>query len=336
MIPQLSAADFVSLPKAELHVHTEGSMLPGTVAEFADRYGQPMPPLAERYPDWPRFERAYEGCRALIRSLDDLRRVVAEVFGSSVGKGVVWTELHLVPHLYRGRLGPVGGVVEAALDGLAGARADGGQGALILAVGRDLDPDAAAEIARLAIRHRDDGVAAMGLTGDEAGRPADQFAPAFKLAREAGLGVVPHAGESGSALSVANTLRALRPDRICHGVRAVEDPALLAALADRRVCLDVAVSGNVALDVFPSVASHPLPKLLDAGIPVSLNSDVSYLYGIDILHEYALAHREFGLDPHALAQVARDSLCFARANPALAERHGSAIEAWLRRTTAER
>jgi adenosine deaminase len=194
----LSRTDFVSLPKAELHLHTEAAMRPETVQELSDRYGLPMPPLRPDYPTWPDFSRAYESCRNLVGSLDDVRRVVGEIFASAPDQGIVWTELHLVPHLYRGRLGPVEGLVEAALDGLAGARRAGrGDGALVLGVGRDCGPAAAAHIARLAVRHRERGVAAVGLTGDEHGFPADDFAPAFRLARDAGLALVPHAGESG-------------------------------------------------------------------------------------------------------------------------------------------
>ncbi|GAA2346816.1 adenosine deaminase [Streptomyces violaceusniger] len=321
----LIAADFRALPKAELHLHTEAAMRPDTAREFAERYGLPLPPLSDAYPTWPEFNRAYESCRALVGSLDDLRRVVGEVFDAAPDAGVVWTELHLGPHLYQGRLGPPEALVEAALDGLAAARGDGG---MILGIGRDRSPVDAAEVAALAVRHRDRGIVAMGLTGNEAGHPADDFAEAFRIAREGGLAVVPHAGESGPASSVRNTVDLLTPDRVCHGVRAVEDPGLVRELAERRICLDLALTGNVMLKAVESAAAHPLPALVRAGVPVTLNSDAPYLYGIGILDEYATAHSRYGLSATDLARIAADSLRFSAAGPDLAARMRDRIDAW--------
>jgi adenosine deaminase len=330
--PHLVAADFATLPKAELHLHTEAAMRPETAAELSDRYGLPAPRPGEDYPTWSEFSAAYEACRDLVGSLEDLRRVVAEVFRAAPRQGVVWTELHLVPHLYQGRLGPPEGLVEAALDGLAAARrVDHGDGALILGVARDCAPDAAAEVARLAVRHRERGVGAMGLTGNEEGHPAGPFAEAFRVAREAGLAIVPHAGESGPASSVRDTLDHLAPVRLCHGVRAAEDPALIGDLARRGICLDVAITGNVRLKVVDCAAAHPLPDLVRAGVPVTLNSDAPYLYAIGILDEYATAHTCYGLPPAALATIAADSLRYSTAGPALLEAARGGLDAWLKR-----
>ncbi|MFS7877462.1 adenosine deaminase [Streptomyces asiaticus] len=321
----LAAADFLTLPKAELHLHTEAAIRPDTAREFGERYGLPMPPLGDAYPTWPVFDHAYESCRALVGSLEDLRRVVEEVFDAAPDAGVVWTELHLGPHLYRGRLGPPEALVEAALDGLAAASGDGG---IIVGIGRDRSPVEAAEAAAFAVRHRERGVVAMGLTGDEAGRPADDFAEAFRVAREGGLAVVPHAGESGPASSVRNTVELLSPDRVCHGVRAVEDPGLIRELAERRICLDIAITGNVMLKAVASATAHPLPALVRAGVPVTLNSDAPYLYGVGILDEYATAHTRYGLSATDLARIAADSLRFSAAGPDLAVRMRDRIDAW--------
>jgi adenosine deaminase len=332
----LRATDFLALPKAELHLHTEAAIRPATAAEFADRSGLPLPPIGQRHRTWPTFSTAYERCRALIGSLDDLRRVVREVFEHAPAQGIVWTELHVVPHLYAGRLGPVEGLVEAAVDGIELARrAGGGEGGLVLGVGRDASACVADEVTDLALTWAGRGVVAMGLTGKEDGFPSSRFAAAYRRARDSGLGVVPHSGESGDASCVAETLRELQPHRISHGVRAAEDDAVLAELAQQQICLDVALTGNLQLCVVPSARDHPLPELIRRGIPVSLGSDAPYLYGVDLLDEYALAHQAFGLPASAMASIAADSLRHARSDVDLLHRHGAAIDRWMNATSID-
>jgi adenosine deaminase len=184
-------------------------------------------------------------------------------------------------------------------------------------------------LARLAERYAGQGVVAFGLADDETrGRP-EPFAAAFDIARAAGLVASPHAGEHGGPDSVRGALDALGARRIQHGVRSAEDPELLRRLADSDVCLDVCPTSNVQLHVVESLATHPLPTLLDAGVNVSLNADDPLFFGSGILAEYELARHSFGLDDVALARIAASSI---RASGAPAQLKGTAlagIDRWL-------
>jgi adenosine deaminase len=237
----ISSADLVALPKAELHLHLEGAIRPETARELADRYGRPLPRTGS-FADLSEFVVAYEQARDLIGSLDDLRRVAAEILTTARENGVVWTEVHLIPPTYAGRLGPDEAVVEAVLDGLASAAGlDAGAG-VIIGVNRMLPlPDAERSLS-LALDYRDRGVV---------GR---------RRAAAAGLPAVPHAGEGAGADSVRSCVELLGARRINHGIRAVEDPAVVELLVARGVSLDVCPTSNVALQVVPSLASHPLPR----------------------------------------------------------------------------
>jgi adenosine deaminase len=305
--PAVSSADLVALPKAELHLHLEGAIRPETAGELADRYGLPMP-CTGSFADLSEFVVAYEQARDLIGSLDDLRRVAAEILMTARENGVVWTEVHLIPPTYAGRLGPDEAVVEAVLDGLASTAGPDAAAGLIIGVNRMLPLPEAERSLSLALAYRDRGVVGLGLAADEARFPAPPFADVFARAAAAGLPAVPHAGEGAGADSVRACVEDLGARRINHGVRAVEDPAVLDLLAARGVSLDVCPTSNVALQVVPSLASHPLPRLIEAGVPVSLNTDCPLFLGTTTVREYALASSAFGLDSDDVAAIARTSL----------------------------
>ncbi|MGY1703615.1 adenosine deaminase [Geodermatophilus sp. SYSU D00697] len=300
-------ADLVALPKAELHLHLEGAIRPETAAELADRYGRPAPRTG-RFADLSEFVVAYEAARDLIGSLEDLRRVAAELLTTARENGVVWTEVHLVPPTYAGRLGPEEAVVEAVLDGLA-AGADGASAAgVVLGVNRGLPPPAAERSLELALAYAGRGVVGLGLAGDEAGFPPGLFVEVFRRAADAGLPAVPHAGEAAGPDSVRVCVEELGAVRVNHGVRVVEDPAVVDLLLDRGVSLDVCPSSNVALQVVPSLGEHPLPALLAAGVPVSLNTDCPLFVQTTTADEYALSAERFGLSREVLASIAETSL----------------------------
>ena len=324
-------ADLVALPKAELHLHLEGALRPGTAAELADRSGLPLPRTG-RFAGLPDFVAAYEQARDLIGTLDDLRRVAAELLTTAADNGVVWTEVHLLPATYGGRLGPDQAVVEAVLDGLASAASPAAAGGLIVGVNRMLPLPDAERALELALRYRDAGVVGLGLAADEARFPAALFAGVFRRAGAAGLPVVPHAGEGAGAASVRSCVEELGAVRINHGVRAVEDPAVVELLRDRGVSLDVCPSSNVALGVVPSPAEHPLPELLRAGVPVSLSTDCPLFLGTSTVAEYALARDVFGLPDDALAAIAETSLRTSSCPPQRRDAARARLAAWRERS----
>lgn len=315
--------DLVALPKAELHLHLEGAIRPGTARELADRSGLPLPDTGH-FGGLPAFVHAYERARDLIRSLDDLRRVAAEVLVTARENGVAWTEVHVIPATYAGRLGPDAAVVEAVLDGLASTASGDVAAGVIIGVNRMLPLAAAERSLALALAYRDRGVVGLGLAADEARFPAGLFATVFRRAAEAGLPTMPHAGEGAGAESVRACVEQLGARRINHGVRAVEDPAVVRLLVERGVSLDVCPTSNVALGVVPSLAEHPLPALIAAGVPVTLSTDCPLFLDTTTVQEYARASAAFGLDHSSLATIAETSL---RTSSAPADRRSAALAA---------
>ena len=210
------------------------------------------------------------------------------------------------------------------------ASADTGVGAgLMLSVDRTKPTDDAVDLAVLARDFVGRGVVAFGLANDEVIGPPEPYAEAFIVAKAAGLLSTPHAGELCGPESIRGALDALGADRIQHGVRAIEDPELVQRLADHGVCLDVCPTSNLSLGVVDQIEDHPLPALLSAGVPVSINADDPLLFGPGLLEEYELCRTVLGLDDADLAGVARSSIEASGAPDDLKADSLDAITAWL-------
>lgn len=308
----MDRAAIVALPKAELHVHLEAAIRPELAAELAERNSAPPPPQGP-FADQREFVSAYERARDLIGSVDDLREV-ARAFGEHQRHcGVDWSEVHFVPPTYAGRLGHDDALVEAVVDGLeAGAGRDAA--ALIIGINRGLGPDAAERSLDLALRWAGRGVVALGFAGDEGAYPIEPYLAVLERGRAAGLPCVPHAGEVPLPASVAATLAAA-PVRICHGLSAAADEALVRRLARTSVCLDMAPSSNELLGLVPSLAAHPLPRLMEAGVPVTLSTDIPLFLGHDLIDEYAACQAAWSLSDDALRALATNSLTYASTPP---------------------
>lgn len=323
--------DLAQLPKAHLHLHLEGAMRPSTLADLATAAGVAAPPV-RGYTSFREFGLQYRAASALIVTEDDLRRVVREVVDDAADDGAVWVEPHFYPPRYVGELGSADEVLEIVLD--EGRRAADRRGigcGWIVSALRDFDPAQAMELAKLAARYADAGVVSFGLAADEALFPPEPFAEAFGVARDAGLISAPHAGELAGPASVYGALDALGARRICHGVRAIEDPALVERLATEEVVLDVCPTSNVMLAVVASFDEHPLVRLLDAGVRCTLNGDDPLLFGPGLLAEYELARTTMGLSDERLAQLARSSLVGSGAPREFVEDAAEGIDEWLTR-----
>jgi adenosine deaminase len=321
--------DLRQLPKAHLHLHLEGAMRPSTLAELAAQAGVPTPPI-RGYTSFTEFGLQYRAASALMETEAHLRRVVREVVDDAADDGAVWVEPHFYPPRYVGQLGTAEEVLEIVIDeGQRAAAARGiGCGWIVSAL-RNFDPEQAVELAKLAASYAGAGVVSFGLAADEALFPPEPFAEAFGIARDAGLISAPHAGELAGPASVYGALDALGARRICHGVRAMEDPALVERLAADEVVLDVCPTSNVMLAVVPSIDEHPLVKLLDAGVRCSLNGDDPLLFGPGLLAEYELVRGTMGLPDERLAQLARSSIVGSGAPQELVRDAVEHVEDWL-------
>ena len=306
--------DFRALPKVELHLHLEGAAPPALVRRLAEAKGVRAEGLFDGVGgyDWQGFSgflAAYDHVSALFDTLDDHRALVEAVLGECAAHGVVYAELAVSPDLAAGADPALWRDYLAAVsEGAEAARAAHGIEARFVATCiRNLGPDAALGAARLAA-DAGGAVVGLGLAGDERVLSPADFTPAFDLAREAGLKLTVHAGEFGGADSVRGALDALRPDRIDHGVRAVEDPALVARLAEEGVPLAVCPGSNVALGVVPDWPSHPIDRLRRAGVPVNVSTDDPPFFGTDMTREYAMLAETFGWTEDDLRAVGRAGL----------------------------
>lgn len=333
-----------TLPKAHLHLHFTGSLRPGTALELATEHGIRLPDsLAEGLATgaglrfaatdsrgWFRFQRLYDAARAAVRTPAAVHRLVLEAAEDDRREGSGWLEIQVDPTTYAPWLGGLSVALETILAAAADASDRTGVGVgVVVAASRIRHPLEARTLARLARRYAGEGVVGFGLSNDERRGRLEDFAPAFRIAREAGLWAVPHGGELMGAESVAGCLDLLGATRIGHGVRAVEDPRLLARLADAAVTLEVCPTSNVALGVAARPSDVPLRTLLEAGVPVALGADDPLLFGARLLAQYEHARHVQGCSDDELAALARQSIESSRAPSHIWAELRAGVDDWL-------
>ncbi|HEX6472489.1 MAG TPA: adenosine deaminase [Streptosporangiaceae bacterium] len=335
-----SAASEAALPKAHLHLHFTGSMRHTTLVELARGHGVHLPDaLVEDWPPrlhatdergWFRFQRLYDIARSVLREPADLRRLLTETAEDEAADGSRWLEIQVDPSGYAGRFGGLTATVELILDAARSAAASTGVGiGVIIAANRTRHPLDAKTLARLAVRYASQGVVGFGLSNDERRGRAYDFDGAFRIAKRGGLLAAPHAGELLGPASVSACLDALGADRIGHGVHAVDEPALVRRLAERRVTLEVCPTSNVGLGVFATPRDVPLRRLFDAGVPIALGADDPLLFGARLARQYELARAEHGFSAAELAALARDSVRASAAPDHLRKEILCGIDSWL-------
>jgi adenosine deaminase len=299
-------------PKAELHVHLEGTAPPALIRRLAARNGVSIPEglFADdetfAWTDFLGFLRTYDLAASVIRTAEDYRDVTYEYLASCAAEGAVYVEVIASPdHAEAHGLSDAehyGGIAQ----GIDDARADHGIEARILASAvRNLGVERAEAIARRLAEDRHPYVVGFNLAGDEAGFPPGLFAETYAIVAGSGLGATVHAGEHAGAESVRGALALAGVSRISHGVRATEDPALVAEIAERGIVLEVCPTSNVATGVYRDYDDHPLGALRDAGVRLTLASDDPPYFGASIGGEYAVARQRFGFDEKELLGITR-------------------------------
>lgn len=305
-----------ALPKAELHVHHVGSASPRIVAELAERHPGPVPSDPERlrdyfaFRDFAHFIEVYLSVVDLVRTAEDVRYLTYEVAREMAqGQQLRYAELTCTPYTSVLRGIPIEAYTEALEDARVAAERDFG---LVLRWIYDIPGESGVPAAEATLgyvlEHAPEGLVAFGLGGPEQGVARDQFEPHFSAARATGLRSVPHAGETTGPQTVWDSLRLLGADRIGHGTSAAQDPELLAHLAEAGIALEVCPSSNVATRAVASLAEHPLPAFVEAGVTVSIGSDDPPMFGTDLNQEYGVAARLLHLDPDGVADLARTSV----------------------------
>ncbi len=332
--------DLAALPKAHLHLHFTGSMRHDTLLELAARDRIALPDaLVSQWPPqlsaadekgWFRFQRLYDVARTVLRTQDDVRRLMLEAAQDDARDGGRWLEIQVDPSGYAARFGGISAFTDLVLDAAASASAETGVGiGIVIAANRTRHPLDARTLARLAAQYVDHGVVGFGLSNDERRGRTSDFEAAFAIARRAGLLLAPHGGELCGAPSVRTCLDVLRADRLGHGVRVVEEPDLLDLVVQAGVALEVCPVSNVALGVYSDLSSVPLPTLLAAGATVALGADDPLLFGSRLLGQYATMRAAHGLHDTTLAELARMSFRASRAPESLVSQALAQIDRWL-------
>jgi adenosine deaminase len=329
-----------TLPKAHLHLHFTGSMRHATLVELAHRYRAHLPPaLVEDWPPrlsaadergWFRFQRLYDIARSVLREPADVARLLLEAAEDEAAEGSGWLEIQVDPSGYGSRFGGVNPFVELVGEHAAAAARRTGVGiGVIIAANRIKHPLDAKTLARIAVRYADAGVVGFGLSNDERRGRAYEFEGAFRIAHRGGLLSDPHGGELLGPQSVRECLDTLHADRVGHGVRAMEDPALTAVIAARGVTLEVCPTSNVGLGVAANPADVPVRALFEAGVPIALGADDPLLFGARLLRQYEIAREVHGFSDAELAELARTSIRGSAAPDGLRKSLLAGVDAWL-------
>jgi adenosine deaminase len=336
----VSRRDLTALPKAHLHLHFTGSMRHATLVEMAARDGVQLPDaLVEDWPPqlsaadekgWFRFQRLYDVARSVLRTEDDVRRLVLEAAEDDVRDGGRWLEIQVDPSGYAAKFGGITAFTDLVLDCVRDASDRTGLGmAVVVAANRTRHPLDARTLARLAGQYAGRGVVGFGLSNDERRGTTAEFAPAFAIAERAGLLLAPHGGELRGPDNIRLCLDHLHADRLGHGIRVTEDPALLERVVSSGVALEVCPVSNVALGVYSDLTSVPLPQLLEAGATVALGADDPLLFGSRLEGQYATMRAAHELTDAQLAELARMSFRASRAPSDVLKQALVDIDHWL-------
>lgn len=316
-----------SLPKAELHLHLEGSIEPGTLAELSRRHNTPLPTENNRYDvrgsgdvlseddvrrlysykDFNGFMLAFKSVTERLRTPEDYELITYRLMQKLRQQNVMHGEVYVSVGVIRWREQEFEPIFEGMEAGRERGQRDFGISLLwIFDAVRHFGPDAAAEVFSLAARYRERNVAGIGIGGDERRGPAEWFRDLYKKAADDGLRLTAHAGETTGPESVWSALN-IGAERIGHGLASAQDPELMEVLAHKQVPVEVCLSSNLRTGVCADVRDHPLKRFFDEGLMVTLNTDDPAMFQTSLSREYELAEEEFGFSRDQLRELARNS-----------------------------
>ncbi len=311
--PRLSKDTLRGWPKAELHVHLDGALRPQTMLELARVQGVRLPAdtaegLAQVLDvsgsqSLEQYLEKYTITLSVMQTAEALERIAYEFVVDAAGENLRYVEVRYSPLLHRPAL-TIAGAIEAPLAGVRRASAETGtKVGLILCGIRTMSPASSLELARAAVDYRGEGVVAFDLAGPERGHPANEHRSAFEYAAQHGLACTCHAGEGDGPHSIHDALHACGAQRIGHGTRLGEDPALLEYVVEHKVPLEMCLTSNVHTHTVRSIAEHPFRTYLQQGVVVTLNTDGRLVDGISLTDEYFAAHAVLGLTKEELMRV---------------------------------
>jgi adenosine deaminase len=304
------------MPKAELHVHLEGSILPRTLLRLAQRNHITLPADNEtdlinlyQFKDFDQFLKTYLMITGCLHSPDDFGLIAYEFGCECARQNIRYAEVIFTPYT---SMMLTGLSWQAILEGLNAGRIQakeefGVQWQWIFDIVRN-EPDTQAAVLELTLAARDQGVIAIGLGGHEMGYPPELFVQTFMRAEREGLHRVPHAGEIAGPESVWSALKLLHADRIEHGVRSIEDPALVQYLKEQQIALDVCPTSNIRLNVYPDYSAHPLRRFWDGGLFLTLGSDDPPMFGTDLNNEYEKLVTEYNFNQPELERISLNAI----------------------------
>lgn len=307
------------MPKVELHVHLEGSIQPETLLTLAERNQVKLPATTVEglrqwytFTNFAHFIEIYLTISSCICSAEDIELIAREFLRGQAAQNIIHSEVTFTAytHFSLNRQIPFADQLAALSRARAWAAKEFGISVgWVLDISRNVRPvEHGLTVADWAISGMSEGVVALGLGGPEAGNPPELFQSAFEKALAGGLASVPHAGEVAGAESVWGALKTLKAERIGHGVRCLEDPALVAELRERQIPLEVCPTSNVCLGVAASIADHPLPRLLEAGLYVTINSDDPPMFNTTLTDEYLKIAEAFGFNVETIEQLALNAV----------------------------
>jgi aminodeoxyfutalosine deaminase len=291
------------MARAELHLHLEGSIEPATIQLLEP--GLSLAEIEERYSfcDFAGFLNCFKWIAQRLRTPEDYGLITRQLLARLEREGIVYAEITLAAGVVLWKQQDLGAIFDA-VQGAAEASPVEVQWNLDAI--RQFGPEAAMQVVEFAGRRLGQGVVSIGIGGDEAGGPAHWFAEVYRCAREKGLRLTAHAGETAGPESIWSAL-AIGAERIGHGIRAIDDPKLVAHLRDRGIPLEVCITSNVMTGAVASLEQHPVRRLFEAGVPITLNTDDPGIFRTSLEHEFEIARTHFGFSEAELSEISENA-----------------------------